>query len=200
MNEFDVLGLEVRDYSQFKSKKNNDEETINRIERTNEYSNNCQKYKIGKPIKTEEDYIGLLDKMYIVYSNYGQTDWMGYGYRHETYVISDSFDKVDKYCRKRFGENNKDYYYGQEYFRYVIKKVSSKEYLINVNKILKRQKDYDDIKPINNNFQTIKMKIVVSEGIPIRMKNGQIEYDGRGELERYYEPEPLDEIMLYNLE
>ena len=40
------------------------------------------------------------------------------------------------------------------------------------------------------------MKIIVSEGIPIRMKNGQIEYDGRGELERYYEPEPLDEIIL----
>jgi len=196
MDEFDVLGLEARDYSQFKSKKNNDEETISRIEQINKYHDNYQKYKTGNPIRTEEDYLGLLNNMYIVYSNYGQTDWMGYGYRHETYIISDSFDKIDEYCRNRFGENIKEYYYGQEYFRYVIKKVSSKEYLTKINEILKKHKEYDNIKPINNNFNIIKMKIVASEGIPIRLKNGQIEYDGRGELERFYEPEPLDEIRL----
>lgn len=196
MKDIEILGLEIRDYSALKTKKNNDQEMINKIEQINRHHDNYQKYGKSEPIRTDSDYQGCLDKMYIVHSNFGQLDWMGYGYRHKTYIIANNLPQVMKYCNKRFGKQQSFYYYNIQHFTYVIDKVDSKEYLKEVNEILYKHKRYNDIKCINPNYRTIKMKIVPSEGIPIRLSNGVIEYEGRGELERYYEPDPLDEINL----
>jgi len=196
MTDIEALGLEIQDYSKYRSNKNDNEEMIHRIESINKYHDNNQKYGTGNPIRTDKDYIGYLDKMYIVKSHYGQLSSMGYGYCHTTYIIANNIDDVTKYCEKRFGKQYSDFYYNLQYFNFVINKANSKLYLKEVNEILNKIKRYNDIKCINNNFLKIKMKLVVSEGIPIMSKNGVIEYEGRGEIERYYEPEQLDEIYL----
>lgn len=195
MNDIDILGLEIRDYSKYKSKKNNNEEMINKIEQINLHHDNYQKYHTYKPIVTEKDY-GKDLQFFMVSHDFGQLDWMGYGYTKKTFIVAKTYEEVFKYCENRYGENHFEMYYNIQHYNYVIKKVSIKEYLIEVNKILNKVKEYEELECINNNWRSIGMKVCVSNGIPVRMKNGQIEYECRGELERYYKPNDLDEVKL----
>lgn len=195
MNDIEVLGLEIKDYSKYKTKKNNNEEMIHKIEQINIFNNNYKKYHTYNPIVTEKDY----DKdvqFFIVSHDFGQLDWMGYGYRKKTFITSKTYKDVLDYCKDKYGENHFEMYYNIKYFNYDIKKVSIKEYLIEINKILNKVKEYEELKCINYDWKLIGMKLCVSKGIPVRMKNGQIEYEGQGELERYYKPDDLDEVRL----
>lgn len=195
MNDIEVLGLEIKDYSKYKTKKNNNEEMIHKIEQINIFNNNYKKYHTYKPIVTEKDY----DKdvqFFIVSHDFSQLDWMGYGFRKKTFITSKTYKDVLDYCKDKYGENHLETYYNIKYSNYDIKKVSIKEYLIEVNKILNKIKEYEELKCINYDWKLIGMKLCVSKGIPVRMKNGQIEYEGQGELERYYKPDDLDEVRL----
>lgn len=195
MNDIEALGLVVQNYSQYVAKENNNEEMIERIEKINEHHDNYQKYHVYNPIRTEKDYDKGL-QFYIVSHHFGQTDWMGYGYTDQTFITAKDYNDVLDYCEKRFGKNTCGMYYNIQHYNYVIKKVSIREYLIEVNKILNKVKEYDDLPCINTNWRTIGMKVTVSEGIPIRMKNGKIEYECQGDIERYYPPKDLDEVGL----
>lgn len=195
MNDLEVLGLEIRDYSKYKSKDNCNDEMIERIEKVNQHHDNYQKYHVYNPIRTEKDYDKDL-QFYIVKHHFGQLDWMGYGYTELTFITAKDYKDVYKYCEKTYGKNGTSLYYNIEYTNYVINQVTIREYLIEVNNILNKIKEYEDLPCINPNWRTIGMKVCVSEGIPVRMKNGQMEYECRGDVERYYPPKPLDEIGL----
>ena len=97
MNDIEALGLVVQNYSQFKSKENNNEEMIEKIEKINQHHDNYQKYHTYKPIVTEANYDKDL-QYYIVSHHFGQTDWMGYGYTEQTFITAKDYDDVVKYC------------------------------------------------------------------------------------------------------
>ena len=195
MNDIEVLGLEVKDYSKLKSKKNDNDEMIEKIDKINKHHDNYQKYHKCNPIKTEKDYDKGLE-FYIIEHHFGQTDWMGYGYTAKTFATAKDFKDVDEYCRKTYGNNKTSLYYNIEHANYVIRCVTINEYLVEVNEILDKVKRYEDLPCINNNWKKLGFKVCISNGIPLQMKNGKMEYEGRGELEKFYPPKPLDEIGL----